>query len=120
MIDIDEMKTFLDKSRIIGKQLTTSSPDIGYSVAYISIIGYPIASETTALKMATQICIGKVAAKKEIERRTKEDCEPLSSTKSSIKSSAISGVSCTHVELYLTGEISSSALLKLSIENCNV
>jgi len=120
LIDINGLEKLLGESNVIGKTLTMGSSDISYAGGSIHIGGYSVMSEKEAIKIATKICIGTEAGKAEIERREEDGSKVQSGTKGLIISNAIDGVSCTHVELYLSGDISSSALLKLAIENCNV
>jgi len=120
IIDINGLKKLLEESNVIGKTLTMTSSDIDYTGGSIHIGGYSIMSEEEAIKVATKICIGTEAGKAEIERRTEDGSKLRSSTKEMILANAISGVSCTHVELYLSGDISSDALMKLAVENCNI
>ena len=120
LIDIDNLKKVLDESNVIGKTFTIGSSDIGYTSGKIHIGGYSVMSEKEAIKIAARICIGTEAGKIEIKRRTREDAEPTIDTQDAIIANAIYGVSCNHIELYLSGDISSDALMKLAVESCKV
>jgi len=120
---IKMQKFFDDIKGVIGKRLILDTSDIEYSKGSFSIYGYKLMTEKEALSIQCKLSVATAAAETLIENdvyikgRDRENKNVKETIDAHIYT-AFRAISCIQIELYLSNEITSSALLKLVLNQC--